>query len=467
MRKNITINTDYYKITHHLQRPQGLNKLISYGEARKGGKYPIINFFGLQPIIMDEFTRVPTKEEIQEGYDESFLTSGNTSFFPKDVWEKVMELGYLPLRIKSAPEGTWIEEGNVLFTIESTEPWFANMVSHFEDSLMHFWKPTCVSTRSGLIKKAISPYFEKTSDVGEFVLPVAVNDFGLRGASSYDDAVISGMAHLVHFRGSDNMPASMNIKDYYKHQGRALSVWATEHSVATVYGSGQGEFDYTKAQLERSNPKDIISIVIDSYDSDNYIQNVIGSEEIKNIIINRPGRVVFRPDSGVPVKNAVKYSEMISSIFGLGYNTKGYKTISNNVGLIQGDGMDENSIPALYDEYTKFGWAADNIITGSGGGLLVEGLTRDTIRAAIKASYAEIDGKPVNVQKSPKTDMTKASKSGILKLHRVGKSSFTTIESSKETPQQFNGYVDSMRVVFENGNVFSDTFDNIIERSNS
>lgn len=464
MRKNIACDTDAYKIAHWMQRPEGITSLYSYGEPRVGGKNKEVCFFGLQPILQNHFTQKVTNQLIEEAAEESFMTFGTDKLFNKDAWNKVKDLGYLPLKIMSAPEGTIMEEGNVCFTIEATEKFFAPMVSHFEDLLMWTWYTTSVCTRSMNIKRGIIPAFKQSSDAFDFVLPVAVNDFGLRGASLYDAAVAGGMAHLVHFRGSDNMPASRHIKDFYGMKGRALSVWATEHSVATSFGPGRGEYDYLRHQLTQF-PELIKSIVIDSYDDENFIRAVVADPEMVALIKQHAGRVVFRPDSGDPLKNVCKYSDMLGAIFGFSMNSKGYKVINHNVGLIQGDGMTEETIPALYNEYIKTGWAADNVLTGSGGGLLEEGLTRDTQRWAIKASYGELNGVPFDIQKKPKSDMTKVSKSGRLKLHNVGRNKYLTIESSKETPQDFNSFNNSLVTVFENGQVFPQSFESVLENA--
>ncbi len=461
MRHNICALTDFYKITHWLQRPENITKFYSYGEPRIGGKNPEICYFGLQPAIEQYILPKVTTEMINEAEEEVFMTSGFKGYFNRKVWEKVRDLGYLPLKIMSVPEGTVVKEDNVCFTVESTESWFANMVRHFADILMWPWYSTAVCTRSMNIKRALKPIFEKTSDITDIVLPVAVNDFGLRGGTFYEGAVMGGMAHLVHFRGSDNMPASLMLKDFYDFKGRALSVWATEHSVATCYGPNNGEIDYLRAQLERAPDEAIISIVIDSYDQDNFIQNLVAGDEMKNLIIKKKGRVVFRPDSGTPLINMCKYSDILGGTFGFSINNKGCKVINHNIGLIQGDGMTEKSIPELYSEYIKTGWAADNIITGSGGGLLEEGLTRDTNRWAIKVSYVEKEEQPINVSKSPKSDPTKNSKAGMLKLHSKG----TTILSSKETPAMFAAYTDMLKPVYNNGEFFKDNFSNIIKRA--
>lgn len=454
MKFNPTIATDAYKITHWLQRPENMTHFYNYGEPRKGGQHDAIIFFGLQYILKEYFMRKITEEDIEEGYQHSLSCFGFDHYFPREIWEKVKDLGYFPLRIKAVKEGTLVSTSNVCFTMEATEDWFAPMVSHFEDWLMWNWYSCAVATRAFNIKRQILQAYKKSSD-NPFV-GYSVNDFGYRGATFNEGACIGGAAHLISFDGTDNLHARKLIQDYYGGILVGGSVWATEHSVATVFGPGEGEYDYIKTQLIRSHPNATLSIVIDSYDSDNFIKNVVSREDVKQLIISRSGRTVFRPDSGDPLTNVCKYTEMLGNIFGYHLNDKEYKVLNHNVGIIQGDGMTEKSIPELYNEYIKTGWSADNIITGSGGGLLEEGLTRDTDRWAVKVSYVEIDGKSIDIRKSPKTDMTKASKSGILKLHKTGKNSFMTIQSSKEQFGINNGYTDELELVYENGKLCRD-----------
>lgn len=462
MKENIILLTDAYKLTHHLQYPEGLTKLYSYGESRIGSKYNHVCFFGLQMILKDHFCCKVDDEMIEEAEQEAFYTFGTTSFFNKEVWKRVRDLGYLPMRVKAVPEGSRVGIDNVLFTLESTEPWFATTLNAMESVLMHVWYPTTIATRSMHIKEAIKPFYKNTGTLQN--LEFAVNDFGLRGATGTQAAIRGGAAHLIHFQGSDNNPASRAIKQYYQMEGRLKSVWATEHSVATSFGPGEGEMEYVRHQLRNCEPNKISSIVIDSYDSDNFVQNVIGSEEISELIKARPGRIVLRPDSNDPLTNLLKYSDVLGGIFGYSINQKGYKVLNNNVGLIQGDGMDEESIPELYKQYTQSGWSADNIVTGSGGGLLQVDANRDTQRFAIKAAYGEKNGVPFDIQKNPKSDTTKKSKSGRLKLHPTAQG-FITISSSKETPQQFEAYHDAMETVFENGKVKTTHFQEIINRA--
>ena len=449
---NPCLLTDAYKVVHWKQRPENMTTLYSYGEPRSGGKNRNIVFVGLQPILQEYFMNVPTKEQIDIAEQTCYSTFGTTEYFNRDVWEKVNQLGYYPIKIKAVKEGTILPESNVCFTIESTKDWFAPMISHFEDALMWCWYSSAVATRGLNLYTAIEKEMIKSSSkVVDLIMPFAVNDFGLRGATFEQGAIMGGMSHLVFFDGTDNLPAIDGIRQYYGDSNIGKSVWATEHSVATSFGPNQGEFEYVNTQLDNAPDTATISIVIDSYDAHNFIKNIIGSKEIKDKIISRKGRTVFRPDSGEPIINLIKFTELLANIFGYGLNSDSYKVINHNVGLIQGDGMTEESIPTIYKEYTQTGWASENFITGSGGGLLVENLTRDTQRWAIKASYAVIDGKEVDLRKTPATDTTKSSKCGKLKLHKTGDNKFTTLESSKERPEMFGAYIDELRVVFEDG----------------
>ena len=448
-----TSATDAYKIVHWAQRPSGLTRLMSYGEPRVGGQHSHICFYGLQYFIKEYFMTKITDAEIEHGARRSLNTFGNPGYFPKEIWEKVRDLGYYPLEIKAVKEGTVVPTGNVTYTIEATEDWFAPMVSHFEPWLMHCWYPTAVATRMYNIHKGIAPSFKISTN--NAMLDYVVNDFGLRGTQGLEAACLGGSAALIFSDGSDNLPAMDFIEDYYGDATVGKSVWATEHSVATVWGPGQGEFDYVNAQLDCAGNDAMVSIVIDSYDDVNFIKNVIGSEDIKQRIIARSGRTILRPDSGVPLTNMIKYSEMLGNIFGYHLNEVDYRVINHNVGLIQGDGMNENSIVDIYADYIKTGWSCENFAVGSGGGLLVEGLSRDTDRWAVKCCFAVVDGESRDIRKTPKGDMTKASKAGILKLHKAG-TEFITIESSKEEFGINNGYADELEVVYRNGKLMRD-----------
>lgn len=139
MRKQIIIDTDSYKITHWKQFPENITKMYSYGESRVNSVYPEVCFFGLRMVIKDHFMQKVTDEMIEEGYERSVKTFGTGEYFDRETWTKVKELGFLPIRIKAVPEGTVVPIDNVLFTIESTMPFFAKKVQALESLLMHVW----------------------------------------------------------------------------------------------------------------------------------------------------------------------------------------------------------------------------------------------------------------------------------------------------------------------------------------
>lgn len=457
--QNPILNTDAYKLTHWKEYPEGLQKLYSYAEPRKGGRFDHINFFGLQMIIHDHFLTPITTEMIDEAERIAELTFGTKDYFHRAVWEKVRNLGYWPIKIKSLPEGIIIPTGNVVFTIESTQPWFATTLNALETVLMHVWYPTTIATNDYYIKKSLINFYQKTGTINN--LSWAVNDFGARGVTSLEAAERGGAAHLLHFRGSDNMPATLAIEQIYGKSGLAMSVWATEHSVATAYGSGLGEFSYISEQIRKSDENTTLSIVIDSYDSYNFIDYVVGSKEIKQLIIARPGRTVFRPDSGDPIQMPLSIIEHLDIIFGHTMNDKGYKLLNHNVGILQGDGMNRETIISFYQTITEQGWSADNVAVGSGGGLLQEGFTRDTERFAIKAAFGiDRNGQPFNIQKHPKTDITKASKAGLLKVvdHDGVLETVPSISDGHDSD-------DMLRVIYEDGRYYPETFDIIRKRA--
>ena len=467
MRKNLAIDTDAYKNHHYAAIHPELTFQSTYGECRIGSKYSETCFVGLDAIIKDNFLNCITLTDIEEARELFILTNGYDNF-DVETWKKVVKLGYLPFEIKAVPEGTVVGVNNVLFTTNSTKPWFAKTLNSLESLMMQFWYPTTVSTRSMNIKIGLLPIIEKSGSIEN--LPYMVNDFGLRGATSYDAAILGGIGHLVHFRGSDNLPASRMINDYYGLLGRAQSIFGTEHSVALSFGPGQGELDYVNHCLDvmEKFPNFPMAMVTDTYDHVNFLTNVIGNSKITERIKNRVGRVVLRPDSGDPKVIVQQTIEILASIFGFHTNDKQYYVLNHNVGVIQGDGMNEDTIIDLYEHILKNRWSCDNLVTGSGGGLLQVDLNRDTQRIAIKPSIGIIDGKEVLFKKSPKTDPTKGSKSGNLKLHPHYDGTFCTLSSAVETPAMFKSYANALKVVYRNGEYLGDNnFNKIIERANN
>jgi len=194
----------------------------------------------------------------------------------------------------------------------------------------------------------------------------------------------------------------------------------------------------------------------------------------KKAILARDGVIVFRPDSGDPVEVNMKLFDILWNTFGGTFTNNGYKLLDSHVRLIQGDGIDNEMMEKILATAEANGYSADNWVFGSGGGLLQK-FDRDTLKFAIKASYAEKYGDVIGahgrnierfaINKNPTTQSGKKSKGGMLKLHKTY-DSFMTI-SSLDSPETFNGYIDSLELVFENGEIKREqTFDEIREIAN-
>ena len=151
------------------------------------------------------------------------------------------------------------------------------------------------------------------------------------------------------------------------------------------------------------------------------------------------------------------------------FTGKKYKVLDPHVGLIQGDGIDLEMVGKILSMAKEEGFSGDNLVFGSGGGLLQKH-DRDTQQFAIKCSFATINGKEIDVSKDPVTAPGKVSKAGRLKLFKT-KSGFQTI-SSKEDPngfwgnEGFDSLQDSLVTVFENGELTKEyTFDEVKENA--
>lgn len=452
---NFILKSDSYKVSHARQVPPGTTTIYSYLESR-GGRFPSTLFFGLQYILKKHFEGIQiTTEAIDQAeafYREHFF---GANLFNRKGWEYIVKEhgGKLPLRIMAVPEGTVVPTHNVLMTIENTDPkayetmcWLAN---YSETILSHLWYSITVATNSFECKRVIKKYLEETQgDISS--LPFKLHDFGFRGVSSYEQSAIGGASHLVNFMGTDTISGVILAMEYYGAKMCGHSIPASEHSTITSWGR-EHEVDAYRNMLKQY-PSGLVACVSDSYDIYNACDKLWG-DMLKDDILARDGTLVIRPDSGDPVEVNSRIIDILWNKFGGDYNKKHFRVLDKHIRIIQGDGIDLKAIEDILQMYKNKGFSAENIAFGSGGGLLQK-FDRDTNKFAIKCSYAEINGVGVNVYKDPITSSGKTSKKGRLKLHsHPNTNTFTTLSSADETPQQFNSYIDSMEVVFENGEI--------------
>jgi nicotinamide phosphoribosyltransferase len=451
-KNNLLLMADSYKLSHAAQYPAGTTKVYSYMEARKGAALPYTIFFGLQPYL--EFLQDFEVSDMDIQYAKTFAKNHfGSEIFNEQGWQRIVDVhgGRLPLTIKAVKEGTKVPIGNVLVTIENNDPelpWLTNFVETF---LMKVWYPITVASNSYAASQIIRRYFEDTSD--ETMIAFQLHDFGYRGVSSEETAAIGGAAHLTSFMGTDTLAAIIYANTHYNPTGDfkmyGFSVPASEHSTATPWGlTEEGETAYINNMLTLY-PTGIVSLVADSKDTFRFA-HILGTT-FKDRILSRDGRVVVRPDSGDPVEVNVELIQILAECFGTTTNSKGYKVLPTQIRIIQGDGIDREMIGKILEAIKVIGFSAENIVFGSGGGLLQK-FDRDTMRFAIKCSYSIRNGQVVNVQKDPKTaGGTKTSKAGMLKLVKNDAGLYSTVSSTQLSKEDFATIKDELEVVFHNG----------------
>ena len=111
----------------------------------------------------------------------------------------------------------------------------------------------------------------------------------------------------------------------------------------------------------------VFACVMDSYDYAFALDKLIPS--IAKLKLEKGGVMIIRPDSGDPVETVIMALQAGEKVFGVKKNKKGFKVL-NGCGVIQGDGVNPQTIKAILDKALSLGFSAQNIAFGMGGGLL-------------------------------------------------------------------------------------------------
>ena len=454
MRRNPILDTDSYKASHYLQYPPGTTGMYSYMESR-GGTYGQVVFFGLQYLLREYLSGlVITPADVDEA--ESFLLAHGEPF-NRAGWERIAGAlgGRLPIRIRALPEGTVVPVRNLLLTVESTDPETFWVVSWLEALLVRLWYPITVATLSRYTKQIILDSLRESADDPLAELPFKLHDFGSRGVSSRESAGIGAMAHLVNFQGSDTIEGVRFANHYYDCAMAGLSIPATEHSTITAWGRAGELAAYRNVVAQFCQPGKLVACVSDSYDVFNAVENFWG-DELADEVKRSGGTVVIRPDSGDPVSVVIKCLEILERKVGMARNSRGYKVLPRHFRLIQGDGVNPESIGTILREMLLRKFSASNITFGMGGGLLQQ-VNRDTQKFAFKCSEVTIDGKAIKVSKDPVTDTGKRSKAGRLSLIEE-RGEYATVQGDLRESL--------LETVFENGEILKQTtFAEVRERA--
>lgn len=461
---NPLLLTDFYKVGHPFQYPEGIRKVYSNLTARKSridGVDKVV-FFGAQYFVMEylmnQFNEGFFKRPKQEVMDEyKRVVENTTGKLPsyKHI-EDLHDLQYLPVEIKALPEGARVPIRVAMLTIQNTHPDFA-WITNFLESLMSaiLWQPITSATIAYEYKKLFTKYLSETIGDTAFVQWMG-HDFSFRGMAGLESAILSGMGHLTSFTGTDTIPAIMALEKYYganvEKELVGASVPATEHSVMCAGTGVEGEFETFKRLITKTYPTGIVSIVSDTFNLWEVLTDFL--PRLKNEIMARDGKVVIRPDSGDPVDIICgkqeydrgpggNYDELINpnspetkgvyellwDVFG-GTIVNGYKVLNPVIGAIYGDSITPERAKQMSERLIAKGFAP--LMVYGIGSYTYQYKTRDTFGMAVKATAIKIKTHKgtqdeddmgeelIEIFKDPVTDDgTKKSAKGLIRIREV------------------------------------------------
>lgn len=425
MSKNPILWTDGYKLCHKDQYPAGTQWVYETWTPRMSRINGInhVVFWGLQGALAQIVQNFATnffakpEEEIIKEYEEAIqevFKCSNPHFAQTHKSEHIKDLhrlAYLPIKIKALEEGALVPIGVPMFTIENTHPDFFWLPGYLETLLSSFiWSPMTAATIGNLYHRILSTYAYKTSDIDK--VATQAGDFSMRGMSSPESAYRTAAGHLLSFNVSATISVRNYLKAYYAAQNDVLTYTpSTEHSVMCSYG--EDELQAFKHLITNVYPTGNISIVSDTYDLWNVVDNIL--PQLKDLILNRSGKVIIRPDSGNPVdiicgdqsanEETVRKGivERLYEIFGGTINAKGFKELDPHIGVVYGDSITPERAKNICEGLMNKGFASTNTALGIGS-YTYQYVTRDTFGFALKGTAEIVNGEFKAIQKRPATD---------------------------------------------------------------
>jgi nicotinamide phosphoribosyltransferase len=251
MKLNAATCTDGYKLSHAPMYADGTNKVYNNLTPRSDRIYranSATKFYDGRLVWIGAQGAV---QEVKEMWDDFFRSDKETvvkkfarrmagylgGFDPAvKVIAELHDVGYLPLQIKSLPEGAKVKFGTPVMTVTNTLPQFYWLVNYLETVISALtWKPATAATIAAEYK-AICEHYAELTGTDAFTVSIQCHDFSMRGMSGPEDSARTGFGHLTQFIGTDSLPAMDYAEAYYDANPDsliAISVPATEHAVMT------------------------------------------------------------------------------------------------------------------------------------------------------------------------------------------------------------------------------------------
>lgn len=448
------LSTDFYKVAHGMNiagtntpalYPEGITQNYETLTPRANSYFPYDDkmvAFGYE-LFVNELTETWESNFFQKDWSDvepdfkvfEHMSSTHVHQSMIEKFHKLHTLGFLPLEILALPEGTLVPMRVPVLSITNTHPEFYWLPGYLETTLLaNTFVTSSVASVSRQFKKIGYKYAELTAESNEFV-DFQFHDFSQRGQHGDEASVISGLAHLTSFKGTDAIPAVAKALEFWPNTTELIgaSVVATEHSIMEALGGQfgtdtQGQIDAWENLIDR-NPEGILSIVADTYDYWEVVDTVLPT--LKDKILARNGKLVLRPDSlsehrtlgneiikTVP-EQLVRTLDAMYETFGGTINSKGFKVIDPHIGLLHGEGVTLENINAILSAVMNAGYSTENLVLGVGAYVYSVKISRDDFAQALKASACVINGEEKMIFKHPKSkaEAFKRSPKGAVSIH--------------------------------------------------
>lgn len=481
------LKIDGYKLGHRSEYPDLTQFVFDTwtGRSSRIADQTFMVWIGLQMaihnLLVDDFNEnffARDVDEVCRIYERRINAYLGPNTVGSDHIRALHNLGYLPLEIKALPEGTHVPMRVPSMTLENTVPEFFWLPNYCETMLSNLlWLASTSATTAWQLRDQLDRAAVATGSPAEFV-GFQAHDFSFRGMAGIDAAVQSGIGHLLFFEGTDTVPA-IEAVEYFYGDGLAedyligASVNATEHSVMSAGTALMGEFETFRRLITKIHPEGIVSIVSDTFNLWDVLTDFM--PKLADVITQRNGKVVIRPDSGDPVliicgdsaapagspehKGVV---QLLWETFGGTVTSTGHKLLDEHVGVIYGDSITRERMNAIITNLYRKGFASANMVFGIGS-YTYQYVTRDVYGHAMKATSIVVDDVQYDIFKDPITDDgVKKSAKGRIAVLKDPHGHLTLVDQC--TPEQ--EAMSELKTVWKDGQwVRRENFQTIRERA--
>lgn len=429
---------DFYKTVHSDMINPKMTKSMSYYTPRMSRikRWDKVVNFGLQMFIktylIDYFNKYffeKSEEEVVGEFERVLDYSLGKGIYNSDKIRKLHRLGYLPIEIISLPEGERVPVHVPMFGMTNTHDDFAWLPQALESLISaEIWYPQITATVGATYREIVNRYYDETCD-DNAVRSKALGSFDFRGDMCLDAALKAAAGWCMSFENTATVPAVPYLEKMFNcdctKEPVAFGAVSTEHFVmCSNYSVDGDEITFLRRMLTELYPDTSFSAVLDSYDYWNVIDNIL--PQLHDEIMAHNGCMLMRGDSGDCVEVVTKTVFRLWEQFGGTVNSKGYKVLDPHVKAIYGDSITVQRCEEIYAILKENGFAASNAVLGVGSFSMhcieeeskLMPFTRDTFGCAIKACYAEIDGKEYPIFKDPKEGGFKKSQKGLCYVYR-------------------------------------------------